>query len=802
MENGNNCTNSLASSIRGTTQSSKKINISRLLVQASAIALGAGLIATDALAAGSAQLEEIVVSAQKRIENLQETPISITALTSATLEARSLKTLAEVSNATPNLVFDVGTGTTGGSSNAQIFIRGVGQTDFLFSSDPGVGIYIDDVYFPRAVGAVMDLLDFERIEVLRGPQGTLFGKNTIGGVINITSVKPGDTMGGYAQVTTGSRNRIDARGAVDVPLVEEKLSMRLSASTRHQDGYVKRILVGDDLGNTNSTGGRLQLHWRPVETWDIMLSGDITKKREHAAADEFLPVGPLAENPLLFLWNALVAPAFGAGVAYDNRYQSAPRTTQGTGPNYSDLDLWGASLIIKKDIDTTTVKSITAYREQIAKFGHDPDNSPLPYIQNTNDNRENSFSQELQVSGKSFNDKLKWVVGGFLFRETGHDIFNVSLGGQIFPALESFPPGFNFIPLTATAVCPSANPLEPCAGGAGNPYNVLLDLDVTIRDAIVIDSYAGYGHANLAVTDKLSLTAGLRYTDEKKKFTTTLRRNGAGLVTVPETTVKNKWNALTPKGGIEYRWTSDIMTYASVSRGFKSGGFNGRALSIFEINTFNPEYSLTYEIGAKTEWLDHRLRLNMAAFHNNYTDMQLTSVRAVQGVIVVVTENAGKSRVNGFEIEMTARPAPQLDISAGVGYTDAKYTFLEPGATISLNNSFPKTPKWTGNAAIQYSFDLGNMGTAVLGGNLTFRSKYYNEVTNLEILAQQSTVVLLGARLTLVSRNNNFELAVFGTNLTDERYKTNGLSSNGSFGSNSVAYGPPREWGLSLKAHM
>ncbi|MDA5195044.1 TonB-dependent receptor [Govanella unica] len=747
------------------------------------------------------QIEEIIVTARKRAESMQETPISITAFTGQTLEQRNFRSLSDITWMTPNLIFDTGVGNTGGSTNAQIFIRGIGQTDFLFSSDPGVGIYVDDVYFPRLVGSVLELLDFERVEVLRGPQGTLFGKNTIGGAINITSQRPGNEFGGYVEVKTGSRNRIDGRLSIDVPIVDNQLSMRLSAMTRHQDGYVKRILADDDLGNTNANAGRVMLQWTPADDLDIVFTLDGTRRRESASVDELAAVRDNnPEDLLLGLWNMLVAPSYGPGIAYDSRYLSAPRTSNGTGPNVSNLDSWGTSLIITKNFSAFSVKSISAYRDQKTEFGLDQDHSPLTYTETTNHNKDEYFSQELQFSGTNINDRLKWVVGAYYFHEKARDQFDVALASGLYKALSALP--FPLLPLGPGITCPPPPGAPPlCAGGAGNPLNIAFDLDATFIDKIKINSYAAFGQATFALTDRLSITGGLRYTDEKKIFSTMLRRNGSGVITVPETTLNKSWNALTPRADVDFKVTQDVLAYASVSRGFKSGGFNGRAQSVAEIDSFDPEYVWSYEAGIKSEFLDHRLRLNGALYYNDYRNMQLTSLRDVGGLIATVTENAGKSRVQGFEIELSAIPVEGLSVSGGVGYTDAKFKRLAPTATVTLDSRFPKIPEWTISGAVQYDFAIGDLGMLSFGADISHRSSYYNDVANSKT-SFESGVVLIGTRINYTSPDNRWMLSLFGTNLTDARYIINGLNSFGSFGTASADYGRPREWGVSLKARF
>ncbi len=727
-----------------------------------------------------AQLEEVLVTAQKREERLQDTPISMTVFTAAQIERPELDDLTDIGRFTPNVVFDQGTGNTGSSNNSQFFIRGVGQVDFLFSSDPGVGIYVDDVYRPRVTGSILDLIDMERIEILRGPQGTLYGKNTIGGAISIVSKGPDGEQNGEATITTGSRSRFDAKASLNFP-IEDNLSGRFSFSTRNQDGYVERILQdGVNTGDVNSNAMRGQLRWTPGDDWDIYLRGDYTRGREEAIANELLAVN--TDALLLTLWNALVAPTYGPGVAYDERWLSPERESKATGPSFSDIDDWGVSLNISKFLaNNTTVKSITAYRDTEAEFGIDVDNSPLTYLETNNDNDHDQFSQEIQISGISFDDRLNWVVGGFYMTESASDAYDLILGGGLFDALEAFPPG-----------------IIPGLGGEGNPIHVALDFEATIFDEIEIDSVAVYAQGTFDVSDKLGLTLGGRYTDEDKEFTTELVRNASGVTTVPRTTVSDSWDAFTPRAEINYQWNPEVMTYFSASKGFKSGGFNGRAQSIVEIDSFDPEYVWSYEIGLKSEWFDRKLVVNLSAFHNDYTDIQLTSVRDVQGIIVVVVENAGDAEMDGFELEFAAQPTDAFMIRGGVGYLDAEYTSLNPGATVTLDTKLVKTPKWTASLLADYEWSLGDSGSLTISGNLSYRSSHFNEVTNLPILEQEA-YTLLGANVTYLSASERWSIILFGTNLSDERYMTNGLGALDSFGTVDATYGRPREWGLSFR---
>jgi iron complex outermembrane receptor protein len=737
-----------------------------------------------------AELEEIIVTARKREEPLQKTPVSITAFTVDQLEKPGFDDLIDVARFAPNVIFDQGTGNTGGSFNSQLFIRGVGQIDFLFSTDPGVGIYVDEVYLPRVVGSIMDVTDIERIEILRGPQGTLYGKNTIGGALNITSQRPGDELVLDGAVTFGSRDRLDAKLSVDIPIADT-LAARLTASSRNQDGYVKRVNQGERAtGDVNSDGFRGLLQWKPGD-WDVLLAADYTRRREEAIANVLLDVR--TTDPVIFLWNLLVAPTYGPGSVYDGRFITHGDDSQATGPSLSDLDMWGISANISKKIgEDLSIKSITAYRDEDAQFGADQDHSPFRYLETTNDNQHDAFSEELQVNGVSFGGRLDWVAGAFYMHEKASDQFDVVLGGGLFDGLEALPGPF--IPLGPNGTC-------PCAGGAGNPVNVGLDFDLTIFDDIKIDSYAAYAQGTYKFTDQLSATVGGRYTWEEKEFTTMLTRNASGVTTVPEHSITNDWDAFTPRVGLEYQWTPDLMVYASAARGFKSGGFNGRAQSLAEIDSFDPEYLWAYEVGLKSQWAGNTVMLNLAAFYNDYTNMQLTSVHAVEGIILVVTENAGESRIQGIELELAAKPVDNLLIRGGVGYMDGEYTDLGEDVSVTLDSSLVKLPEWTGNLSAELTLPVTSSWQFLIGADVSYRGSYFNDPNNTPIL-EQDAYWLLGAHATVQSSDRKWELTAFGQNLSDEDYKTNGLQAYGSFGTADATFAPPREYGVTFRARF
>ncbi|MFZ5609840.1 MAG: TonB-dependent receptor [Pseudomonadota bacterium] len=735
-------------------------------------------------------IEEITVTARRREERLQETPIAISAFSGSELEARNLTNLAEVGAFIPNVVMSTAPGGSGGGSNLQVYIRGIGQTDFLFTTDPGVGVYIDGVYHPRTLGGVLDLLDLARIEVLRGPQGTLFGKNTIGGAISVVSAKPKGDGSGSFQATTGRFDRIDIRGGFDFAITDT-LFAKVAASSKDRDGYGKRLEFGTDklldrTGDENKSAARIALRWLASERVTVDLAADYSRTREKSVPTALMAFD-LAASPVAQLWNALVADPFPMSTAF---ITGDPFISYGTGPNRNLLDAYGFGLTIDWDLgNDLALKSITAYREMDAGFGRDGDGSPNSFVHTNQNQNQRQISEEIQLSGRGLDNRLNWLMGAFFFSEFGRDQNAVRLASGLFDALEGLPGPLDGSPLNA--------PTAP--GGPGNPINTALDLDFSIFNEIKIKSYAAFAQATFDMTDRLGLTAGIRYSYETKDYTLDHQKINSG-VPIFTGEERDSWGSFTPMGTLDYQWRDDVLTYFTVSRGFKSGGFNGRPINEGSVSSFRPEYVTSFELGAKTQWLDRRVQLNLAAFYNNYTDIQLSSVSADEnGILQLLVQNAGKARVKGFEAELTARPTQRLTLTAALGYTDFNIVKLAPNVVdVTLDTRWPKTPAWTAAASAEYTIPMATYGFLALRGDWTYQSKTYQEPSNEEAIAQDG-YSLFGARLVFAHEEGGWELAVFGTNLTDKRYIVNGLSAISSFGTAEAFFARPREWGLSLK---
>lgn len=729
---------------------------------------GSEVGASDIAASGN----DIVVTARRQSERLQDVPVAVTAFGGAQLAARGIDTLDQVARYTPNIRFDGAAQLSGGNYNATVFIRGVGSNDFAIFSDPGVGFYVDDVYYARSIGNVLDAIDIDSVQVLRGPQGTLFGKNTVGGAVLINTAKPElGTTSGRIEAIYGRFDRIDVKGTINLPL-GEKAALRVSAATLNRDGYVKRLLDGSDLGNRNSDSVRAKLRFEPSDVLTIDLGGDYTRAREHSAPSDLLAVGNapgITGIPYLVNYNTYVAPTQGIVAPNGQRtlnpswITASPFETWAGGPNINNLDLWGTQATVSYEMGDATLKSISAYRHMHAVFARDGDNTPFTFRETYNNDRQWQFSQELQLTGKALDNRLSYVVGGYYFKEKASDIARADLAIGLYTP--RFPP-----------------PNSP----ASLPNNFTNNR-----------SLAAYAQVSFAITPKLSIELGGRYSDDKKHFRTFVIRQSDN-VTYIDATRDGTFRKFTPRIGLNYKVTNDILLYGSYSQGFKQGGFNGRPLvSAAEVTRYNPEVLDTYEAGIKAQWLDHALTTNLAVFHSIYKDIQLTVNQTPQNFVA----NAAKGKIDGFELEMTARPVSWLSFNFAAGYLDARYTSVGQGLgptqvlPITVNSHFVKAPRWTTSAGAEISHRFVDGSSMVLRGDLSTYSTIYHDVANSPLVTDDG-YTLANARLSYTLPGDRISLAVFGTNLTNALYLISGNVSSG-FGLAEAAYGRPREWGIS-----
>lgn len=701
-------------------------------------------------------VEDIVVTAQRRIQRLQDAPVSVTALSNAALEARGIDNLGDVSNFAPNLELHPTNRPAGGGSAFAGYIRGVGTGDFQFPTDPGIGVYVDDVYIARSVGGLLSLEDVERVEVLKGPQGTLYGRNTIGGAINVITTEPRLTGGfsGLVKARAGSYGRFDLTGLVNAPIIEDRLGFKFSVSRLDSAGYGRRLLDNQRYASEGRVILRGALKARVNDAIDLKVAGDYTRQRQKPPSGyliDFVPTGPTVAKIARF--NQIAAPfvnpqlGLPAGSIFDARWESPdPYRVYALQPQQDDSDIGGVSGVINVRLsDTVNFRSISAWRTIDALIEVDGDQVPYVLQQSRTALKQNQYSQEFQLGGTALGDRLNFLVGAYAFREKGNSsVFTRSFEG-IYEAL-------------------IATGRTPVAADVGNTFTTF-GLEAT--------SYALFTQNTLKLTDQLGVTVGARINRDKKDYSTSVLRPQNGQVVVPLSRASAKWSSFTPRLALEYKPNRDLLLYTSYSKGFKSGGFGASTVASTPTPRYEPEKLTSYEVGAKTSWFDNRLTFNIAGFYSKYRNIQLTvqSVDPLTNANIRTTRNAGGSNIKGFEAELVARPLPGLDVNLGVGHVDAKLDTLSASALTSgfrLGDRIPQIPKWSVNAGASYRVRTG-AGDLTLRGDLSHKGSQF--LTAADPTSFQENYTLFGARVAYEPTFiEGLELSVEGTNLTNKRY--------------------------------
>lgn len=764
-----------------------------LLASTAGLAWGACLMSPAPAVAqevGLNVIEEVVVTARRREEYLQDTPVAVTALTPAALERRQIFTTDDLDNVTPSLEFTSYGPLTGNNSAAQVFIRGIGQIDATSAVDPGVGMYVDDVYMGRAVGGAMEFRDIGGVQVLRGPQGTLFGRNTIGGAVLLSSVAPGDEFGGTVKLQTGTDNLLQAFGAVDIPL-SDTLRSRVSMGVKKRDGYVTRVIDGVKLGDDNTATVKGTVVWDASPDLTVTLRGDFTDEDENGSPFVFEQINETAVFPAAVSVGAgcpgaTFPPPFVPGDIVDERCANNATWNLGHYTNGGSADVtsttrtWGLSGHIDYIVnDMISLKSITAYRELRWTGVRDADNTPFDILTTDLFSDSNQFSQEFQAAVEA--DRLHGVVGAFYFDESTFDQTDVFIS----PPLPSV-----------------------LAGGVGSRDLQFIYLDNT--------NWALFTQWTYDVTDALSVTGGIRYTHEKKSMQAIITNINPwtdpnpdplpmtiadGLFILPDK-FTNKFEAVTGTISAQYRWSDQLMTYASWSQGFKSGGFNERYNAPTPGNLpiqFDEEKADTYELGFKADPTG-TLRLNGALFRTTYDDIQ----QIYRLGIVNLLFNGGKARIQGAELEFAFVPTEDLIIEGGGSYLDDQIKSVTPipgtTATITPDNALPFTPKWKLNAGIGYTLHASDSLTITPRVDGTYTSSYFFDAGNTAEVMYESTLVM-DASISIENPQQLWKLTFGVQNLTDKDYRLAGNASlTTATGYAEVIYARKRNWFLSLSA--
>jgi iron complex outermembrane receptor protein len=770
-----------------------------LTLAVTATALPCVALAQDADA--SDEDDVILVTAQFREQDVQDTPIAITAISGDMLQNRSQSDVQQIAAQAPNVSLQPGNGNFGPSIAASI--RGVGQYDFSPAVEPGVGLYVDDVYYPSLTGGVFDLLDLERVEILRGPQGTLAGRNSIGGALKLYSRRPEGSNTGSISAAYGSRNRVDLRASVDLGITDT-LSARISGAAKQQDGFIDVLDYGcvNPVGSANnpSTGGigpsrsagdcrvardgdvnyqavRGQLRYEPNSDIDLMLSGEYIQDNRRPAAAILT-----ATNPGLTAAQQGRIRGPYTGVNYDNRFVCGDFCNYSTGRALADptngflfdtssdqyMNYKGMGLALNADFDLTDslkLTSITGYRDFSSQFAIDADLSPLTVNQGYNDLNVKFFSQEMRLNGSLLDDSLVWTLGGYY---SDQDTF--------WPYIQD---------LRSSAL-----------------------QFASLGETVEATTFALFAHASWEIWDGLTLNGGIRRTDEDKTFQFS-RRYVDGSPGVPRVGSldglvgeyqETRWDY---RANLQYAFTPDIMGYVQYSTGYKGGGINPRPFFESQVQPFSAEALKAYEVGLKTDLLDGMLRLNTSAFFNDYADIQLVLTSCpnfTPGNAVApcaMTTNAGDAEVKGFEVEAGLEPADGLLIDGTLSYLDFQYTSLNAAVSgVALSNVAPYTNKWKWSIGAQYEIGLAGGATITPRLDLSYQSEIFSAASN-SALSRVPGYTLLNGRLTWRNADEDLSVSLQVTNITDEYYYVNAFDNFAS-GFAAAQPGRPREWALSV----
>jgi len=717
-------------------------------------------VALSAQAASTGKIEEVIVTATKTGETaLQSTPLAISAFSADQLDARGVTDVRGLVDYTPGLqISDI-------NGYAQLYVRGVGSNNVFIGSDPSTTLHLDGVYLARPIAYFSDFLDVERVEVLRGPQGTLYGRNSVGGTINIISRKPTDTLTGEVQGSVGNYRELGFKGYVSGPLGDSPLRGSLSVVRDRHDGYIENVAPGGaDIFDQNSYGVRGQLYSPLGEHADLTLRADWFRSNEHTGGASKLlqPVGVPLDDSILNDYHKIAA---------DSRNQLQIRS-------------YGYAADFNYNFsDDVALKSLTAFRGVWSDDTTDADATSLDGVRALFNLRQHQFSEELNLNVKL--DALTLVTGLYYFQESDVEPANVAMA--------------------------------------------LANLNHFQRPRLSAESYAAFAQGEYHFTDRFSMIAGLRYTHEKKDYHIVDYWKASGSpdsdIAIQAPTIvgspyfsdpfdiesSKSANALTPKLGFNYTPTEDMLIYVSATRGFKSGGFDfGSSSPQRQAEGYGPEYLWSYELGVKSQWFDDRLRVNMDVFYYDYKDLQVTLYTPP---ISAYTQNAATAKVKGVELELLARPLPSLDLFANVAYLNAYYSDY-PNATFKLaGNSIPfdasgnalnNAPRWTLALGGTYTYQTDGAGAFYIGADYHFQTKqYFSPVNDGEYgivnLARQGAYALFNARVGWRSEDNAWDAALIGRNLGNREYITTAVDYGGLAAQTMVGRpGAPRTFTLQV----
>lgn len=707
-------------------------------------------------------LEEVIVTAEHRQASLQDTQISLTAFSEAKIKELGISNASDIGQYTPNVTVSQ---QLGGRNGFAVNIRGVRSGETLVSFDPAVGVYMDGVLIAKNAGALLDVADPERIEVLRGPQGTLYGRNTIGGAINVVTRKPADEFEGSLSATIGNYGQEDIKGMLNIPLLSPgsavgALKLRVSAASLNRDGFYDNDFDGalqDEIQNKNRDVGLAHLQWEPTDWASARYSYDRTEIDESSMPAFVTFVDP--DHPT----GSDLEP-------FRAERGKRPSSISLDGPMLGESTSEGHALNLTFDLnDQMSLHSISSLRETEIAGAGDADGAPILRIHTSDNSELDVLTQELRLVGSAFDAKLDFVVGAYYYDEEGEQRNRINVFAQLQPGV-----------------------------------NIILDRSDDAEFAVQAEAL--YAQGTFTLTPRWDVTAGVRKTVEERSMSKVrtdiliAALTGTPLMTTvteyPE--VEKDFDNVSAVVSTSYRWTDDIMTYAKVSQGYQSGGFNSRdgAVQNF-VEGFEEEFLTAYELGWKTTLGDQRFRFNGALFLSDYDDKQVNQFD--EETTASIIRNAGVVEIRGLELEFHALVTDHIDFGLDYGYTDPEYVEYDDGQGNDLTNSnFPYTPKHNAHAFVRYE-NLLSFGLFSARLDWSYRDEITFLVPAPEINSGDSRQ-LWNARVSLSDisgpGDSIMRVSLWGKNITDEEYWNFGVDIFNALGFALNSYGAPRTYGL------
>lgn len=728
----------------------------------------------------TARLDTVLVTARRREESLYDVPGSVSAFSEEQVRDLQATDMRRVQYSVPNFHFE-----RSDSSNAAVYVRGIGQNDSLPFVEPGVGVYIDGVYQARTQTAFLDLFDVDRVEVLRGPQGTLYGRNSPGGAVKLITSQPGDEFEAYLEAGLGNFDLRAVNARISGPLTESgALKGKLAISSLQRDGFSRNATEGGRDGDTNTLAWRSALVFEPTADLRFELATDgkiedpdrsLTPIRRTSLTLFPDPVGD-SFNPVTLLPTEQ---------AFNDEY-----IVEGNANNIAKLETGAITFKAQWEFaDNWRLESVSSYRATTWEFLLDSDNSPYPVLDVFVDEEDEQFSSELLVAYE--NDAGFSFTGG-LFYFHDYDI-----------VLSSFD---------------DASAAFSVGGFTGPIINVGVPSSGYGESRQETESVAAFAAGTFPLSDATSLELGVRYTQDEKDVT----RRGEfffdptmtiafdrppflGGVGFPSATLQGNetWDAVTPRAVLTHEVNGDTTVYASASRGFKSGGFPGRAFGVSEFIQFEPETVWTYEAGVKAQRFNNRLNMTAAYFYTDYKDLQLNGFGQdpATGNFVSLFTNAASAKIQGFELGLNALPRKGLSIDATLGYLDAEYdefeTLVAGVLTDVSDRRLTNSPKWTGFIGATHEFDWSNGWVTRVHGDVAYRDTHANESTDSPFLSVGSATYL-NAFVSVGSGDGSWEVRAGGTNLTDVARAAQSFNTSEFSGVETAFMAPPRQYDVRL----